>query len=178
MLIKASESVYIWVIQVKKMKAIYHILNLCSFDVTNKCHIAEGWCPVNDLPALRRALEDGSVSNLTLFQVAHKFKYIWLICVHTSLTLLCYFCCFVSSEEEWSHSSVICQSYPKQWHSTDPHTHQQVYLRLSEYSGRLRRGQLQRGQPRWEGSCSTDKGHFFTSSIIYTCPQCFIHIDA
>ncbi|XP_052449287.1 V-type proton ATPase 116 kDa subunit a 2 isoform X1 [Carassius gibelio] len=59
-LIKASESVYIWVIQVKKMKAIYHIFNLCSFDVTNKCLIAEVWCPVNDLPALRRALEDGS----------------------------------------------------------------------------------------------------------------------
>ncbi|XP_014026157.1 V-type proton ATPase 116 kDa subunit a2 isoform X3 [Salmo salar] len=38
---KASESVYTWVIQVKKMKAIYHILNLCSFDVTNKCLIAE-----------------------------------------------------------------------------------------------------------------------------------------
>ncbi|KAF4074169.1 hypothetical protein AMELA_G00236380 [Ameiurus melas] len=56
----ASESVYTWVIQVKKMKAIYHILNLCSFDVTNKCLIAEVWCPVNDLPALRRALEDGS----------------------------------------------------------------------------------------------------------------------
>uniref|UniRef100_A0A8C1ARM5 V-type proton ATPase subunit a n=1 Tax=Cyprinus carpio carpio TaxID=630221 RepID=A0A8C1ARM5_CYPCA len=59
-LIKASESVFVWVIQVKKMKAIYHILNLCSFDVTNKCLIAEVWCPVNDLPALRRALEDGS----------------------------------------------------------------------------------------------------------------------
>lgn len=59
---KASESVYTWVIQVKKMKAIYHILNLCSFDVTNKCLIAEVWCPVNDLPALRRALEEGSVS--------------------------------------------------------------------------------------------------------------------
>ncbi|KAI5613392.1 V-type proton ATPase 116 kDa subunit a isoform 2 [Silurus asotus] len=57
---RASESVYTWVIQVKKMKAIYHILNLCSFDVTNKCLIAEVWCPVNDLPALRRALEDSS----------------------------------------------------------------------------------------------------------------------
>ncbi|XP_072520513.1 V-type proton ATPase 116 kDa subunit a [Salminus brasiliensis] len=57
---KASESVYTWGIQVKKMKAIYHILNLCSFDVTNKCLIAEVWCPVNDLPALRRALEEGS----------------------------------------------------------------------------------------------------------------------
>uniref|UniRef100_A0A8C7RWJ6 V-type proton ATPase subunit a n=1 Tax=Oncorhynchus mykiss TaxID=8022 RepID=A0A8C7RWJ6_ONCMY len=58
---KASESVYTWVIQVKKMKSIYYILNLCSFDVTNKCLIAEVWCPVNDLPTLRRALEEGSV---------------------------------------------------------------------------------------------------------------------
>ncbi|KAM8885343.1 V-type proton ATPase 116 kDa subunit a isoform 1-T1 [Spinachia spinachia] len=57
---KASESVYTWVVQVKKMKAIYYILNLCSFDVTNKCLIAEVWCPVNDIPSLRRALEEGS----------------------------------------------------------------------------------------------------------------------
>lgn len=59
---KASESAYSWVVQVKKMKAIYHILNLCSFDVTNKCLIAEVWCPVSDLANLRRALEEGSVS--------------------------------------------------------------------------------------------------------------------
>lgn len=59
---KASESAHSWVLQVKKMKAIYHILNLCSFDVTNKCLIAEVWCPVNDLANLRRALEEGSVS--------------------------------------------------------------------------------------------------------------------
>ncbi|RVE68291.1 hypothetical protein OJAV_G00089420 [Oryzias javanicus] len=59
-LVKASESVYTWVVQVKKMKAIYYILNLCSFDVTNKCLIAEVWCPVSDIPTLRRALEDGS----------------------------------------------------------------------------------------------------------------------
>lgn len=44
------------------MKAIYYILNLCSFDVTNKCLIAEVWCPINDIPTLRRALEEGSVS--------------------------------------------------------------------------------------------------------------------
>lgn len=59
-LIRASESVYTWVVQIKKMKAIYYILNQCSFDVTNKCLIAEVWCPVSDLPALRRALEEGS----------------------------------------------------------------------------------------------------------------------
>ncbi|XP_063000449.1 V-type proton ATPase 116 kDa subunit a 2 [Elgaria multicarinata webbii] len=59
-LCKASESIYTWDVQVKKMKAIYHVLNLCSFDVTNKCLIAEVWCPVADLPNMRRALEEGS----------------------------------------------------------------------------------------------------------------------
>lgn len=60
-LCKAAESVYSRAIQVKKMKAIYHMLNMCSLDVTNKCLIAEVWCPEADLPGLRRALEDGSV---------------------------------------------------------------------------------------------------------------------
>ncbi|KAM6422950.1 V-type proton ATPase 116 kDa subunit a 2 [Liasis olivaceus] len=59
-LCKASESIYTWDVQVKKMKAIYHVLNLCSFDVTNKCLIAEVWCPLLDLPNMRRALEEGS----------------------------------------------------------------------------------------------------------------------
>ncbi|KAM9330880.1 V-type proton ATPase 116 kDa subunit a 2 [Gastrophryne carolinensis] len=62
-LYKASESVFKWVVQVKKMKAIYHVLNLCSFDVTNKCLIAEVWCPVADIPNLRRALEEGSMKS-------------------------------------------------------------------------------------------------------------------
>ncbi|XP_053557794.1 V-type proton ATPase 116 kDa subunit a 2 [Bombina bombina] len=57
---QASESVCKWVIQVKKMKAIYHILNLCSFDVTNKCLIAEVWCPVADLQNVRGGLVEGS----------------------------------------------------------------------------------------------------------------------
>lgn len=60
-LCKAAESVYSRVIQVKKMKAIYHMLNMCSFDVTNKCLIAEVWCPEADLHELRSALEEGSV---------------------------------------------------------------------------------------------------------------------
>nr|AAP92640.1 Cc1-3 [Rattus norvegicus] len=59
-LCKAAESVCSRVIQVRKMKAIYHMLNMCSFDVTNKCLIAEVWCPEVDLPGLRRALEEGS----------------------------------------------------------------------------------------------------------------------
>uniref|UniRef100_A0A8D3DYD1 V-type proton ATPase subunit a n=1 Tax=Scophthalmus maximus TaxID=52904 RepID=A0A8D3DYD1_SCOMX len=63
---KASESAFTWVVHVKKMKAIFHILNLCSFDVTNKCLIAEVWCPVSDLANLRGALEKGSVSDATV----------------------------------------------------------------------------------------------------------------
>ncbi|XP_051888344.1 V-type proton ATPase 116 kDa subunit a [Pristis pectinata] len=59
-LLNASESIHTWLVQVKKMKAIYHILNLCSFDVTNKCLIAEVWCPVADLSKVRQALEEGS----------------------------------------------------------------------------------------------------------------------
>ncbi|XP_072096833.1 V-type proton ATPase 116 kDa subunit a 2-like isoform X2 [Mobula birostris] len=59
-LLKASESIHTRLVQVKKMKAIYHILNLCSFDVTNKCLIAEVWCPVADLSKVRHALEEGS----------------------------------------------------------------------------------------------------------------------
>lgn len=59
-LCKAAESVYSRIIQVKKMKAIYHMLNMCSFDVTNKCLIAEVWCPEADLHDLCQALEEGS----------------------------------------------------------------------------------------------------------------------
>ncbi|MGH0156715.1 UNVERIFIED_CONTAM: hypothetical protein FKN15_032048 [Acipenser sinensis] len=35
-------------------------VSICSFDVTNKCLIAEVWCPVDDLATLRIALEEGS----------------------------------------------------------------------------------------------------------------------
>ncbi len=73
---KASESAYTWVVQVKKMKAIYHILNLCSFDVTNKCLIAEVWCPVSDLANLRGALEEGSVGKKNVSDLI--FLSLWL----------------------------------------------------------------------------------------------------
>ncbi|NXG41437.1 VPP3 ATPase, partial [Psilopogon haemacephalus] len=49
-----------WKVQVQKMKAIYLILNQCSFDVTEKCLIAEVWCPVRDLTQVQDALRQGS----------------------------------------------------------------------------------------------------------------------
>ncbi|XP_028668113.1 T cell immune regulator 1, ATPase H+ transporting V0 subunit a3b [Erpetoichthys calabaricus] len=59
-LLKAVENLPTWIVQIKKSKAIYLVLNMCSFDVTEKCLIAEVWCPVQDLPLLRQALSDGS----------------------------------------------------------------------------------------------------------------------
>ncbi|KAK7919529.1 hypothetical protein WMY93_010813 [Mugilogobius chulae] len=49
-----------WFIKVRKMKAIYHTLNLCNIDVTQKCLIAEVWCPVSDLDSIQFALRRGT----------------------------------------------------------------------------------------------------------------------
>ncbi|XP_051476757.1 V-type proton ATPase 116 kDa subunit a 3 [Apus apus] len=49
-----------WRVQVQKMKAIYLVLNQCSFDVTKKCLIAEVWCPVQDLIRVQDALRQAS----------------------------------------------------------------------------------------------------------------------
>lgn len=51
-----------WRIMVKKMKAIYHTLNLFNMDVTKKCLIGECWVPVLDLPIVQKALSDGSAA--------------------------------------------------------------------------------------------------------------------
>ncbi|XP_025974187.2 V-type proton ATPase 116 kDa subunit a 3 isoform X1 [Dromaius novaehollandiae] len=49
-----------WRVRVQKMKAVYLVLNQCSFDVTEKCLIAEVWCPVRDLTQVQDALRQGS----------------------------------------------------------------------------------------------------------------------
>ncbi|XP_066574738.1 V-type proton ATPase 116 kDa subunit a 3 isoform X2 [Amia ocellicauda] len=49
-----------WAVQVRKMKAVYLTLNLCSPSLTDKCLIAEAWCPVAELPKLNTALKEGS----------------------------------------------------------------------------------------------------------------------
>ncbi|CAO2182432.1 unnamed protein product [Urochloa humidicola] len=47
---KALESVgsqlWRWTIMVKKEKAVYDTLNMLNFDVTKKCLVGEGWCPI------------------------------------------------------------------------------------------------------------------------------------
>uniref|UniRef100_A0AAY5EXZ5 V-type proton ATPase subunit a n=1 Tax=Electrophorus electricus TaxID=8005 RepID=A0AAY5EXZ5_ELEEL len=48
-----------WRVRVQKCKAVQLVLNLCSPSVTEKCLIAEAWCPVNQLSALQNALREG-----------------------------------------------------------------------------------------------------------------------
>ncbi|KAK9298335.1 hypothetical protein QLX08_008333 [Tetragonisca angustula] len=49
-----------WTIMVRKMKAIYHTMNLFNMDVTKKCLIGECWVPVADLAIVRDCLNEGS----------------------------------------------------------------------------------------------------------------------
>lgn len=50
-----------WKTRVQKCKAVQMVLNLCSPSVTEKCLIAEAWCPVAKLPLLQSALIEGTV---------------------------------------------------------------------------------------------------------------------
>ena len=61
-----------WVEQTRREKAIYHTLNMFSIDVTRKCLVAEGWCPVSAKArvqeALFRANRSSSAQMGTVFQ--------------------------------------------------------------------------------------------------------------
>ncbi|CAI0382969.1 unnamed protein product [Linum tenue] len=59
--------------EVKKEKSVYHTLNMLSIDVTKKCLVAEGWCPVYGThqiqDTLQRARLDSSSQVGAIFQV-------------------------------------------------------------------------------------------------------------
>ena len=40
----------------RREKAVYHTLNMLSIDVTRKCLVAEGWCPIAAKPRIQAAL--------------------------------------------------------------------------------------------------------------------------
>lgn len=56
----AAKSFYEWTIKVKKLKAIYHIMNLFSIDLSQKCVIGECWIPTADIQLIKNALIEGS----------------------------------------------------------------------------------------------------------------------
>lgn len=57
----AAQNVQMWMTKVRKIKAIYHVLNCFNLDVTQQCLIAECWCPVSELDQIKLALKQGSV---------------------------------------------------------------------------------------------------------------------
>ncbi|XGW15378.1 hypothetical protein V3C99_001118 [Haemonchus contortus] len=59
-LVAASKNVRMWLTKVRKIKSIYHTLNLFNIDVTHKCLIAECWCPVSELERIKMALKRGT----------------------------------------------------------------------------------------------------------------------
>jgi len=62
-LVAAAKNIKNWFVKVRKIKAIYHTLNLFNLDVTQKCLIAECWVPVLDIETIQLALRRGTVSN-------------------------------------------------------------------------------------------------------------------
>lgn len=60
--VAASKNVRMWLTKVRKIKSIYHTLNLFNIDVTQKCLIAEVWCPINELERIKMALKRGTVN--------------------------------------------------------------------------------------------------------------------
>ncbi|KAJ1166216.1 hypothetical protein NDU88_006624 [Pleurodeles waltl] len=56
---EASRSLRSWTIKVRKMKAVYHVLNSCNIDVTQQCVIAEIWRPAADTERITKALHRG-----------------------------------------------------------------------------------------------------------------------
>jgi len=59
-LVAAAKNIKNWFVKVRKIKAIYHTLNLFNLDVTQKCLIAECWIPVADMETIQMALRRGT----------------------------------------------------------------------------------------------------------------------
>jgi len=59
-LVAAAKNIKVWFVKVRKIKAIYHTLNLFSLDVSNKCLIAECWIPTPNVEDIQLALRRGT----------------------------------------------------------------------------------------------------------------------
>ncbi|CAL8107799.1 unnamed protein product [Calicophoron daubneyi] len=69
----AAKNLRVWGIKVRKIKAIYHTLNLFNLDVTTKCMVGECWCAVNDVDKIHLALRRGMErSNSTLQPILNR----------------------------------------------------------------------------------------------------------
>lgn len=77
-LVSVAKELQTWTVMVRKMKAIYHTLNMFNDDVTKKCLIGECWAPVNDLPTVQEALRIGSVSSYKSTLYSFQAPSVWV----------------------------------------------------------------------------------------------------
>lgn len=74
-LMSAQKEIRPWIIKVKKIKAIYHTLNMCNFDVSHNSLIAECWTPVSGLEEIQSALKHGTeLSGSTVPSILHRMQ--------------------------------------------------------------------------------------------------------
>ncbi|CAA6656874.1 unnamed protein product [Spirodela intermedia] len=52
-----------WTLLVRKEKAVYDTLNMLNFDVTKKCLVGEGWCPIFAKPQIQEALQHATIDS-------------------------------------------------------------------------------------------------------------------
>lgn len=60
LLMNSAQNLKSWFCRVRKMKAIYHTMNLFNLEVNQKCLIAECWAPVSELTRIKLALDKGT----------------------------------------------------------------------------------------------------------------------
>lgn len=65
LLFNASKQLNTWNCKVKKMKAIFHTLNMFKSD--QKSMIAEGWIPVSETTRIKEVLDRETVSTRSTF---------------------------------------------------------------------------------------------------------------
>lgn len=68
-LVAAAKKLKDWFVKVRKIKAIYHTLNLFNLDVTQKCLIAECWVPLLDTETIQLALRRGTVRRFFFYSL-------------------------------------------------------------------------------------------------------------
>lgn len=62
-------------VKVKKEKSIYHVLNMFSLDVTKKCLVGEGWCPVSATVKVKPSIIILFYMNIHIFITSLKTKF-------------------------------------------------------------------------------------------------------
>lgn len=70
-----------WIVMIRKMKAIYHTLNMFNNDVSKKCMIGECWVPNVHLIRVQDVLKAQSVIKLykNMLNVATNYNFIRIL---------------------------------------------------------------------------------------------------